>query len=47
MALICATQGALPSEGGLLTVFVFQILNASGPRMAKEIGDETKGKMKE
>lgn len=27
-ALTCATQGVLPSEGGRVTVFVFQILNA-------------------
>lgn len=47
MILIYATQGALLSEGGQPTVFVFQIFNDSGQRMATEVGNETNEKMKE
>ena len=42
-----AHTGALPSEGGQLAIFVFQILNVSGPRMTMEVGNGTNEKMKE
>lgn len=43
----CATRGVLPSEGGQMTVFVFQILNAFGSRMVTEVREEVNEKMKE